>query len=148
MSSRRWCFAAAGQPGHHGAVIGQLAVGLVGDEVDNCAKLAALGLKQCAELFEHVGGVDDACGIVGVIEYHGLGLRRNGRADGVKVGHEALFGRCGDDHYLGVRIADVVVVLEEVRGYDDDLVSGVAEHAEDDVQPAGAPTVMMMLPAL
>ena len=124
-------------PGHLDPVVGELAVGLVGDDVDGGAVLAALLDEGVGELPEQLRRIDDAGGVVGVIEDDGLGLRRDGPRYGPDVGHEAVRLARGHDDDPAAGRRDVVVVLEEVGADADDLVAGVQERRHGDAEPAG-----------
>ena len=120
----------ARHPRHLGAV-GDLTVGLVGDEVDLGAKARAGLAERAGERLEVGARVDGPHGVVGRVDDDGLGARRDGGSHGLDVDLEGL-GVGEDLHARGARRLDPDAVLREVRGDHDDLVPVVHDRVERD----------------
>ena len=96
----------------------------------------ALFDEHVAELLQQLGGVDDAGGVVRVVEDYRLRLRRHGLGYGLDVGHEALGLARGHDDDNAAGRGDVVVILKEVGADADDLVAGVQKRGHGDAEAA------------
>ena len=107
--------------------IGQGAVHIVADDEDG------LVLQDLVDGVQSLFGVDAAGGVVGRGEDDGLGLVRNGGLQLLGVDLEAVVG--GGEHHLHapVQLHDGLIETE-IRGGDDDLVAGVHDGGEGNIQ--------------
>lgn len=112
----------ARDPGGGEAVVDELAVGLVADEVDGAAVFGGFGAQEVRELREVLVAVDRADGIVGRVDDDGGRLGCDGSLDRVDVEHEVACARGYlDGHRTGV--ARPGFVLGEVRRDGDDFLA-------------------------
>ncbi len=96
-------------------VIGQLPVGLVGEDVDGMADLLALAGEQLGQLLQGLHAVDDAGGVVGRVDDQRLGVGGDALFQLVKANLEMLgIGR--NHHALEAGGGRVGGILGEVGG--------------------------------
>ena len=121
----------AGDKGHGDIAVHQLAVGLVGDNIDRVAVFGALALQQDGQTPQSLLGVHHTGGIVGGIDDDGLGMGRDALLHGVQMDLERL-GIGGDHHQLAAVGSDEGTVLGEKRSHGHDLGITVQNESLDD----------------
>ena len=104
--------------------VGQLPVGLVGDQKDGDAQLLFLLFQDSGQGLYGILAIHHSCGIIGVIDDDGLGPFCDLLLKLIQLWHKGLCIR-GDPHHLSVIIPHIAVVLHKVRGEYDHLVSRV-----------------------
>ena len=109
-----------------------LAVRLVADQEDFGPELGRLRPQQLGQRLDQRSGIHRARGIVGRVDDHQLGPRRELALKLVQVGNEVAIA--ADHHRLRPVVGRVKQVLGEERRQDHDLVVAVAERVHDHVE--------------
>lgn len=112
-----------GDERHLFAVVGQLAVGLVGDDVDAVAVFGRFFLQQLRQLRDAPAGEDDAGGVVRGVQEDDGGLLADGSGEGVQIDLEILRAR-GHGRERAARGLGVELVLREIWAERQHLVAG------------------------
>ena len=123
------------QIGNLHAVIGQLPIGLIGNQVDIRSELMLLFPQNPAHFPAGFRRIDHAGGVVGVVDDHGLGSGGDFLCKFLKIGLKVR-GVGGHHHQRAVVIRHIIPVLGKIRGKGQHLVAGIQERFEDHVQAA------------
>ena len=120
----------AGDIRDFGIVIDQLAIGLVGNDIDRVAVFRALALEQGSEGRECLAAVDHTGGIVRRIDQNGLRVRRERALHSGDIDLEILrIGRDLDEFAAVVGHKDLI--FREIRGDCDEFGIVHSQRAED-----------------
>ncbi len=119
------------------AVIDKFAVGLVADEQDVRPKFIFLFAEYLADFAKSFFAVHRTWWIVRRINQNGPCLFTDGLLQLVHPGFKSFIR--GQNTGYAVVVSDVVDILGEERGKDDDLISLVQYRFQDDVQSSSRP---------
>ena len=119
------------------ALVGDLAVRLIGDDVDRVAVLLLLAAENGSELLDRLFRVDGTARVVRRIDDDGLRVRRQARLKGRKVNLEVLDARRHDDELAADRF-DEAAVLGEERRERDEFIAFLAERLEANRDGSGS----------
>ena len=106
----------------------QLAVHLVGDDVQVVVQADLGDVLQVLPAVDHAGGVG------GAVEHQGLGLGGDGGLELLRGQVEAVLLRGGDDHGHAADHFNEFIVAHPIGGGQNHLVAGVDESLEGDIE--------------
>ena len=124
-----------GQKRHLHPAVDQLAVRLVGDDVDRVAVARLLFAQHGAQRLELRARDDDAGGVIRGVEDEQRGLFRHGGRERLKVEREGIRLARHDAHAAARRLG-IDGVLRKIRREHDGLVPRTEERARQDSQRA------------
>lgn len=121
---------------HMDPVIADFPVRLIRNQVNAGPQLLLLFFQQGSQALDDLLGIDDPGGVVGRVDEDGLGLGRDGPAEGREVRFEV-----GDvrrhHHQLAAVVAHVAAVFHEIRGKGDHFVTRVQQGFQEHIETPG-----------